>query len=93
VQGAGKRNIVDPHAAGAEQARCRLSSSMAGESRCREVLNALLKTDIAWRGYPLRIISGYGGVNLWCLDTQPGEFTEVRIILPCAAASLTGGRA
>jgi hypothetical protein len=32
---------------------------MASESRCREVLNALLKTDIAWRGYPLRIISEF----------------------------------
>ena len=27
------------------------------------------------------------------VDTQPGEFTEIRIILPRAAASLTGGRA
>jgi signal transduction histidine kinase len=27
------------------------------------------------------------------IDTQPGEFTEIRIILPRAAASLTGGRA
>jgi hypothetical protein len=27
------------------------------------------------------------------VDTQPGKFTEIRIILPRAAASLTGGRA
>ena len=27
------------------------------------------------------------------VDTQPGEFTEIRIVLPRAAASLTGGRA